>query len=78
MGAAQDPRPKLLAVPEHDQYRPPESARSLTSSWEACRVEVVPGTDHFFAGASGIATELLVEFLRSLAPPPRPPRTLSR
>ena len=27
------PRPKRLAVPEHDQFRPPDAAREVTADW---------------------------------------------
>ncbi|MBV9410042.1 MAG: alpha/beta hydrolase, partial [Acidimicrobiia bacterium] len=31
--AAADARPKLVAVPEHDQFRSPSSAKPILSSW---------------------------------------------
>src|SRR5205823_8989980 len=31
--AGRDPRPKLLAIPEHDEYMPPGAAAAVTSSW---------------------------------------------
>ncbi len=54
MGAATDPRPKLLCVPEHDQFNPPDEARQAVASWVNAAVVVVPRADHFLAG--GLAT----------------------
>src|SRR5439155_2370096 len=39
--AGADPRPKLLIVPEHDQFRPPDAARDVVAGWTNTRVEVV-------------------------------------
>jgi alpha/beta superfamily hydrolase len=50
MLAADDPRPKLLLVPEHDQYCDPAGASLLVDGWTATTVQVVPGADHFLAG----------------------------
>jgi uncharacterized protein len=63
MVAAHDPRPKLLLVPEHDQYRDPSAAASATAGWSAATVEVVPGTDHFLAGRLGLVTDLVAATL---------------
>jgi alpha/beta superfamily hydrolase len=64
--AAHDPRPKLLAVPEHDQFRPPGPARELTVGWEATTIEVVSGADHFCVGRTDRVAELCVGFVASL------------
>ncbi len=50
MGAAADPRPKLLCVPEHDQFNPPDEAARATSDWVNTSITVVPMADHFLAG----------------------------
>lgn len=65
-GAADDPRPKLLAVPQHDQFRPPEEAAELTAGWTNTRLEVVAGADHFCAGRTDKVAELLLGFVASL------------
>jgi alpha/beta superfamily hydrolase len=66
MVAATDPRPKLLAVPERDQFRRPDAVRQLVADWPACRVEVIPGADHFFVGRTDRLTPLCLELLRSV------------
>jgi uncharacterized protein len=66
--AAADPRPKLVAVPEHDQFRSPESARPILSSWTNTRVEVVKGADHFLVGRTDQAVELFLAFAKPLSP----------
>jgi uncharacterized protein len=66
MSAAHDPRPKLVVVPEHDQFNPPELARPAVADWIATEVRVVAGADHFFAGRTQQVADLVVEFVDSL------------
>jgi alpha/beta superfamily hydrolase len=61
--AASDPRAKLLAVPERDQFRSPESAREIVASWTNTELTVVPGADHFLVGRTDRVVELAVEFV---------------
>jgi alpha/beta superfamily hydrolase len=61
--AATDARPKLLAIPEHDQFRPPQSARDATAAWTNTRVEVVPGADHFLVGRTDRAVALALDLV---------------
>jgi alpha/beta superfamily hydrolase len=68
MVAAHDPRPKLVIVPERDQFNPPDPARAATADWVATRVVVVAGADHFFAGRTAQAADLVIEFVDSLLP----------
>ena len=58
MAAPADDRPKVLAVPEHDQFNPPEAAAETTASWINTSQWVVPGADHFLAGGQSRVTEL--------------------
>ena len=67
MIASADPRPKLLVVPQHDQFRPPDSARDTVADWANTRIEVVAGADHFFVGRVDRLPPLCVEFLRALS-----------
>jgi alpha/beta superfamily hydrolase len=66
--AATDPRPKFVAVPEHDQFRSPDAARPVLSAWENTTMEVVKGADHFLVGRTDKAVELFLTFLKSLSP----------
>ena len=66
MLAAHDPRPKHLAVPEHDQFRPPESAREATADWTNTTVDAVAGADHFFAGRTAKVADLFSTFATEL------------
>jgi hypothetical protein len=50
MVAPADPRPKLVVVPEHDQFRPPESARPVIEEWASTQLEIIPGGDHYLVG----------------------------
>jgi alpha/beta superfamily hydrolase len=66
--AARDERPKLVAVPEHDQFRSPEAARPILSAWTNTRMAVVKGADHFLVGRTDKAVELFLEFAKTLSP----------
>ena len=65
--AGADPRPTVLVVPEHDQFRDAASALQVTRDWVATRIEVVPGADHFLVGRTDRVVELAIGFLRELA-----------
>lgn len=64
--AADDPRPKLLAVPQHDQFRPPDGVAEIVADWTNTRVEVIAGADHFLVGRTDVVQQLAVEFAASL------------
>jgi alpha/beta superfamily hydrolase len=66
MAAATDLRPKLLAIGERDQFRPPASARAVVNEWPNCRIEVIPGADHFFVGRTDRLAPLCLELLRAI------------
>lgn len=67
MGAARDPRPTLILVPERDQFRPPEEARTVVAGWVNTRLEVIPGADHFLAGRTDRVAAAAVAFCGELA-----------
>lgn len=64
--APADPRPTLLAVPEHDQFRPPAAARSLTADWVNTSIVEIPGCDHFCTGATNRVLAHALTFLDEL------------
>jgi alpha/beta superfamily hydrolase len=45
-----DPRPKLIVLAEHDEFRSPDEVAAVVAPWEATTVEVVTGASHFFVG----------------------------
>lgn len=65
--AAADPRPKRLVVPEHDQFRPPDSARTFVEGWTNTEVAVVAGGDHFLAGRTNQVADHVVDFLGTVS-----------
>ena len=65
--AATDPRPKFVAVPEHDQFRSPSAAKPILSSWTNTDVEIVKGADHFLVGRTDKAIGLFLAFAKSLS-----------
>jgi len=65
--AAHDTRPKLLAIPEHDQFRSPDSAAPIVRDWDNTETRIVRGADHFLVGRTDKAAELCLEFLDGLS-----------
>lgn len=66
MVAPADPRPKLVVVPEHDQFRPPESARPVIEEWASTRLEIVPGGDHYLVGRADQLMAVSLSWLEHL------------
>jgi alpha/beta superfamily hydrolase len=66
VAAAGDRRPKLLTVPQRDQFRSPDSAARVVASWVNTRIHVVPGADHFLVGRTDRVVELALEFVRGV------------
>ena len=64
--AAQDPRPKWLAVPERDQFNPPDQAQAAIANWTNAEVHPVGGADHFLVGRTDKLNALIDSFLDSL------------
>jgi alpha/beta superfamily hydrolase len=69
LAAATDPRPKRLAVPEHDQYSPPARAAEVTSAWPASTIVTIPGADHFLVGRSDAVLAAALAWLPSVVAP---------
>ncbi len=64
--AAADPRPKWLAVPERDQFNPPDETRATIANWSNAEIHPVGGADHFLVGRTDRLNTLIDEFLASL------------
>jgi uncharacterized protein len=65
---AADPRPKLLALAEHDEFREPESVIDATRDWVATDLEVIGGASHFFVGRTDRLVELALAYVSRWAP----------
>lgn len=65
--AAPDPRPKWLAVPERDQFNPPDQAQAAIADWANAKIHPVGGADHFLVGRTDKLNTLIDEFLAALA-----------
>jgi alpha/beta superfamily hydrolase len=63
---ANDARPKLLALAEHDEFRPPESVLEEVAPWTATHAEIVPGASHFFVGRTDRLVELALGYVSSV------------
>ena len=63
-----DPRPKMLIVPEHDQFRPPGPAAEATADWNNTRIEPIGGADHFLVGRTEKVAGLVTRFMSELQP----------
>ncbi|HSO96453.1 MAG TPA: hypothetical protein VLV81_10470 [Acidimicrobiia bacterium] len=55
---ADDARPKLVALAEHDEVRPPAEVEAVAAGWAATEIEVVRGASHFFMGRTDRLVEL--------------------
>ncbi len=64
--AASDSRPKCLAVPERDQFNPPDQARSTVADWTNAEIHTVGGADHFLVGRTDKLNALVDTFLADL------------
>lgn len=60
--------PALVLVPAHDQYGGPEAVTAAMGDWAATTIEVVPGADHFLAGAVAPIATRAVAWLISAQP----------
>jgi alpha/beta superfamily hydrolase len=65
--AASDPRPKHLAIADHDQYNPPDAARAATIAWRNTELTCIAGADHFLNGRLAVVTDGCVDFVRGLS-----------
>ncbi len=63
---ATDPRPKLLALAERDEIRPPADVQADVASWTNTIVRVVPGASHFFIGRTDQLVVLARDFVDDL------------
>jgi uncharacterized protein len=64
--AGPDHRPKLLVVPEHDQFTSVEEAGEVSGGWRSVTMTTVPMADHFLAGATGRVAADVAAFVTSL------------
>ncbi len=48
-----DARPKLVLVPQHDQFCTPDQARPQVAGWLSTTVVEIPSADHFLGGRTG-------------------------
>jgi uncharacterized protein len=69
-GLAADPRAKLLALAQHDEYRDPAEVTELAERWANTDVHVVGGASHFFVGRTDRLVELAAGYVDRLAPAP--------
>jgi uncharacterized protein len=65
---ASDPRPKLLALAEHDEVRDPAQVAETTRTWRATEIEVIPGASHFFVGRTDRLVDLAIGYAERLSP----------
>ena len=66
MAAPMDARPKLLLVPEHDQFRSLAEASEIFSSWTNAQMRTIAGGDHFLMGHARAVAEMIGEFVADL------------
>ena len=62
-----DPRPKLVLLAEHDEFRPAGEVEAVTRAWHNTRTEVVGGASHFFVGRTGHLVDTVATWIREQA-----------
>jgi alpha/beta superfamily hydrolase len=62
-----DPRPKLVLLAEHDEFRPAGEVEAVTADWAATRTEIVGGASHFFVGRTARLVETVHIWIAGLA-----------
>jgi alpha/beta superfamily hydrolase len=62
-GVARDPRPKLLVLAQHDEFRTPDEIERATTDWVNTRRTVVAGASHFFVGRTDRVVDATSAFL---------------
>jgi uncharacterized protein len=67
-GLAGDPRPKLLALAQHDEYRDPAEVQELSRQWANTDVQIVGGASHFFVGRTDRLVEFASNYVDRIAP----------
>jgi alpha/beta superfamily hydrolase len=71
-----DPRPKLVLLAEHDEFRAPAEVAAVTSTWSNAETEIVGGASHFFVGRTARLVERVQDFVLPAedagGPGPRP------
>jgi alpha/beta superfamily hydrolase len=66
-GVAQDPRPKLLVLGQHDEFRDPASVVEATAEWSATEIDVIAGASHFFVGRTDRVVDAVRTFVERIA-----------
>ncbi len=66
MPAGHDERPTLLLVPQHDQYRSPDEAATISHSWDSTSLSIIDGGDHFLLGRSKPVSEATAAFVKKV------------
>ena len=62
-----DPRPKLLALAQHDEIRDPASVCEAIEGWVNTDVEVIAGATHFFVGRTDRLADLACSYVGEVA-----------
>ncbi|MEY4361562.1 MAG: hypothetical protein RL391_868 [Actinomycetota bacterium] len=65
--AAEDPRPKLVLAPAHDQFTDAESARHIVGSWTSASISILDSADHFLNGHTATVATRVGDWLVSRA-----------
>ena len=66
--SATQPDPKLLIVPEHDQFTPPAVVTSRAAGWTNTVIETIASGDHFLTGRTAVVADIAGRFVAELSP----------
>ena len=59
-----DPRPKLVILAAHDEFRPATEVAAITETWTGTTTETVAGASHFFVGRTDRLIDLAATWMR--------------
>lgn|SRR5689334_1928371 len=62
-----DPRPKLVLLAEHDEFRPAGEVQAVTAQWTDTRTEIIGGASHFFVGRTARLVTAVAEWITGLS-----------
>lgn len=60
---AADPRPKLVLLAAHDEFRPAAEVAAVTDRWPATTTETLAGASHFFVGRTDRVVALVQSWI---------------
>jgi alpha/beta superfamily hydrolase len=62
----EDPRPKMIVVPDGDQFSPPEAVARAVAGWESTTLTTAAGADHFLGNTVDVLVRSATEWVEKV------------